>query len=138
MFRRSHGPLAARLPPAPTAPASPSYLPLAPPSQVEISASYCSKPKVFSISMREFEAVHHFVFDLLRRAEDVRVVLRESAHAQQPVHRPAALVAIHRAQLAQPHRQLAIAAQLVAIDQDVARAVHGLEPIFGVVQLHAA
>ena len=86
---------------------------------------------------RELQAAHHFVFDLLRRAEDVRVVLRESAHAQQAVHGAAALVAIHRAELAQPHRQLAIAAQLVAINQDVARTVHGLQPIFGVVELHA-
>ena len=62
----------------------------------------------------ELEAAHHFVFNLLRRAEDVRVVLRESAHAHQPVHHARPLVAIHRAQLAQPHRQIAIAVQLVA------------------------
>ena len=29
---------------------APSYLPLAPPSQVDSSASYSSKPKVFSVS----------------------------------------------------------------------------------------
>ena len=62
----------------------------------------------------ELQAVHDFVFDLLRRAEDMRVVLRESAHAQQPVHDAGALVAIHRAQLAQAHRQIAIAVLLVA------------------------
>jgi hypothetical protein len=30
--------------------------------------------------------------DLLRQAEDVRVVLREAAHAEQAVHRAAALI----------------------------------------------
>ncbi len=67
----------------------------------------------------------------------MRVVLRKSAHAQQPMHHAAALIAIHRAQLAQPHRQLAIAAQLVAINQDVARTVHRLQAVLRVVQLHA-
>ena len=62
----------------------------------------------------ELQAAHHFVFDLLRRAENMRVVLRESAHAHQPVHHARSLVAIHRAQFAQPHRQIAIAVQLVA------------------------
>ena len=46
------------------------------------------------------------------------------------------LVAIDRAQLAQPHRQVAIAAQPVRVDQDVERAVHRLELVFGIVQLH--
>ena len=62
----------------------------------------------------ELQAVHHFVFDLLRRAEDVRVVLREAAHAEQSVQHAGALVAVDRAELAEPHRQVAIAALPVA------------------------
>ena len=115
----------------------PSYLPLAPPSQVESSASYSSKPKVGQRVDGELQAVDDFVFDLLRRAEDVGVVLGEAAHADQAVQHAGALVAVDRAQLAQPHRQVAVAALLVLVDQDVERAVHGLELVFGVVQLHA-
>ncbi len=64
---------------------------------------------------------HHFVFDLLRRAENVRVVLREAAHAEQPVQHAGALIAVDRAQFAQPHRQIAITVLLVGVDQDVER-----------------
>ena len=79
----------------------------------------------------EFDAVLHFLFDLLRHAENVRVVLGEAAHAQQAVQHARALVAIDGAQLSQPHGQLAIAAQSRLVNQDVARAVHGLELIVG-------
>ena len=68
----------------------------------------------------------------------VRVVLREAAHAEQAVQHARALVAVDRAQLAQAHRQVAVAVLLVRVDQDVERAVHRLELVFGVVQLHAA
>ncbi len=67
----------------------------------------------------------------------MRVVLREPAHAQQPVHGPAALVAVHGSEFAQPHRQFAIAAELIAVNQDVARAVHRLQAILGVIEFHA-
>ena len=60
---------------------------------------------------REVDAADHFVFNLLRRAEDVRVVLGKAAHAQQAVHHARTLVAIDRAHLAQPHRQVAIRLQ---------------------------
>ena len=66
------------------------------------------------MSIANCEAVHDFVLDLLRRAEDVRVVLREAADAKQAVHHAGALVAIDGAELAQPHRQVAIAALAVA------------------------
>src|SRR5947209_10796728 len=42
------------------------------------------------------------------RAEDVRVVLREAADAQHAVQRAAPLVAVHRPELADPHRELAV------------------------------
>ena len=47
----------------------------------------------------EFDAVLNFLFDLLGHAEDVRVVLREAAHAQQSVQHARALVAINGAEL---------------------------------------
>ncbi len=64
---------------------------------------------------------------LLLGAEDVRVVLREGAHAQQPVQRARRLVAVHDAEFGEPQRQLAIRAQAVLEDLDVARAVHRLD-----------
>ena len=76
---------------------------------------------------RKIDARLDLRFDLLRHAEDVRVILREAAHAQQAVQHARALVAIHGAQLGQAHRQLAIAAQARFVNQDVARAIHGLE-----------
>ena len=79
----------------------------------------------------EIDAVLNFLFDLLRHAEDVRVVLREAAHAQQAVQHAGALVAIHGAELGQAHRQIAIAAQARLVNQNVARAIHGLELVVG-------
>ena len=85
---------------------------------------------------RELQAADDFVFNLLGSAEDVRVVLRKAAHAQQAVHHARALVAIDGAEFAEPHRQIAIRLQRIFVDQDVARAIHRLEAIFGVVELH--
>lgn len=44
---------------------------------------------------------------MLRRAEDVRVVLLEAAHAREAGERAAQLVAVQRAEVRQPQRQLA-------------------------------
>src|SRR5260370_9726047 len=52
------------------------------------------------------------------------------------MHDAGALVAVNSAELAQAYREIAIAVHTVAINQDVARAIHGLELILGVVQLH--
>ena len=65
--------------------------------------------------------------ELLLGAEDMRVVLREAAHAHQPVHRARRLVAMHHAELGEPQRQVAIALQPVLEDLHVARAVHRLQ-----------
>src|ERR1017187_4142087 len=83
----------------------------------------------------ELEAIHYFVFNLVRGAEDVRVVLREAADAEESVEHAGAFVAVDGAELAEAHRQVAIAALAVGIDQDVERAVHRPELVVGVVQL---
>ena len=59
-----------------------------------------------------------------------------AADAQQPVQRAQALVAVDRAQLRQPHRQVAIRAHLRLVDQDVERAVHRLHVVVAGVRLH--
>ena len=123
--------------PAPTGPALPSYLPLAPPSQVESSASYWSKPKVSSVSMancRQSTTSSSICSGVQKMCASSCVKPRTR---NRPLQHAGALVAVHRAQFAQAHRQVAIAALPVRVDQDVERAVHGLELVFGVVQLHA-
>src|ERR1700722_17677920 len=67
----------------------------------------------------------------------MRIVLRKSAHSQQPVHHAAAFITIYGAQFAQSNRQFAIAVLAVGVNQNVAGAVHGLQTILGVVELHA-
>ena len=64
---------------------------------------------------------------LLLGAEDVGVVLREGAHPHQPVQRARRLVAVHDAELGHAQRQVAVRAQPVLEDLDVARAVHRLD-----------
>jgi hypothetical protein len=68
---------------------------------------------------------------LIRHAKDVRVVLGETAHTQQTVQHARTLVAIHGAQLGQPYGKLPVAAQLRLVNQDVSRAIHGLELVIG-------
>ena len=75
----------------------------------------------------KLDAALHFLLDLLGRAEDVRIVLRETAHAQKTVQHAGTLVAIDGAKLGETHRQFAIAAKVRLENQNVARAIHGLE-----------
>ena len=82
------------------------------------------------------DAGDHLVLNLAGSAEDVRVVLRKAAHAQQAVHGSRALVAIDVAQLGQAHRQVAVTLRRVLVDQDVAGAVHRLQAILGIIQFH--
>ena len=84
----------------------------------------------------EVDAGDDFIFDLAGRAEDVGVVLGKAAHAQQAVHGAGALVAVDVAQLGIALGQVAIALGRVLVDEDVAGAVHRLEPIFGIIQFH--
>ena len=74
------------------------------------------------------EAAEDLVLDLIGSAEDVRVVLGDVAHAQQPVERAARLVAVERGGLREADRELAIAPELAAEEEHVTRAVHRLQP----------
>ena len=68
-----------------------------------------------------------FLGDLRLGAEHVRVVLRERAHAHESVQRARRFVAVHLAELREAVGQIAIAAQVVLEDLDVAGAVHRLD-----------
>src|SRR5580704_7097390 len=94
--------------------------------------------KIFHHSEGEVDASFDFTFDLRRHAENVRVVLSETAHAQEAVEHAAAFVAIHGAEFGEAHGQIAIAAQPRLINKDVARAIHRLELVFGFFDFHGA
>src|SRR2546430_2468788 len=66
------------------------------------------KTEVFENFQGEVDAAYDFVFDLLRSAKNVGIVLSESAHTQQAMHHAGTLVAIHSPQLSQPNGQVAI------------------------------
>ena len=60
--------------------------------------------EIFQHIARELNAIGNFLFDLLRRGKNVRVVLSKTSNAQKSVHDAGTLIAIHRSELAQPHR----------------------------------
>src|SRR5262249_9397149 len=66
---------------------------------------------------------------LLRSAEDVRVVLRETARPHQSVRNARTLVAIDRAVFGQSHWQIAVRSLARFVYLDVERAIHRLEPV---------
>ncbi len=97
---------------------------------------YSLKPKVREDGFGEIDAGDDFVFDLFGGAEDVGIVLGEAADAEQAVHGAGALVAVDVAEFGEADGEVAIALGGIFVDEDVAGAVHGLEAVFGVVELH--
>ncbi len=59
----------------------------------------------------------------------MRVVLRESTHSGETMQRAGQLVAVHGSVLGEPHREVAIAARALLVDEDVHRAVHRLQVV---------
>ena len=85
----------------------------------------------------ERQQAAQLVGELLGRAEDVRVVLGEAPRPQQAVHHARLLVAVHRAELEQPQRQLAVRPLPRPVDEHVHRAVHRLGVVLlPLVELH--
>src|SRR3546814_4675568 len=70
-----------------------------------------------------------FGFHLLRRAEDVAVVLRERTHAHDAVQRTGLFIAMATTELGIPDRQITIRMQAGVVDLHMARAVHRLDRI---------
>ncbi len=66
------------------------------------------------------------VGELILGAEDMRVVLREAAHAHQPVHGARRLVAVDHAELGHAQRQVAVGFQPMLEDLHVAGQFMGL------------
>src|SRR5215469_1357344 len=57
---------------------------------------------------RKLHAANYFALNLLRRAEDMGIILRESAYPEQTVHNPRPFIAIHGSQLAVAGRQVPV------------------------------
>src|SRR3990172_751557 len=74
--------------------------------------------------------------DLVGAAEDVRVVLREAANAEEAVEDAGSLVAVHGAELRHADGQFAVAAEGVLVHLDVERAVHRLHVVVPPVDVH--
>jgi hypothetical protein len=75
--------------------------------------------------------------ELLRGAEDVRIVLGEAPRPEQAVHHPRLLVPVDRPELEQPQRQLAVGALPRGVDEQVHGAVHRLGVVLlPLVELH--
>ncbi len=66
----------------------------------------------------------------------MRIILRETAHAQQPVEHAALLIAVDRAQLGPAERKIAIGAEGGLVDQNMEGAVHRLEIVLLTVHVH--
>ena len=79
--------------------------------------------------VEQLDDVLDLVLHLVPGHEDVRVVLREAAHAEQAVQCARKLVAVHEAQLADAHRQVAVRVRLRLVHQHAARAVHRLDRV---------
>ena len=68
------------------------------------------------------------VVDLVVAAEDVRVVLGQLADAEHPGQHARALLAEEHRVVVEAHRQVAVGARPGAVDEDLLRAVHRLQP----------
>ena len=79
--------------------------------------------------VEELDDILNFVLHLIPCHEDMRVVLREAAHAEQAVQRAGELMAVDQTELTDSERQVAVGVRLARVDHHAARAVHGLDGV---------
>ncbi len=79
--------------------------------------------------LRQLDDAADLGLELVVGAVEVRVVLREAAHAGEAAELARLLEAVDRAELGQAHRQVAVRARLARIHPVVVRAVHRLEQV---------
>ena len=85
--------------------------------------------------IEEVDRVLDLLLDLIRRDEEMRIVLREVADAEQAVELAGLLVAMDEAEFAEAQRQVAVAVLLGVVDEHAARAVHRLDGVVFTVDL---
>src|SRR5271169_3740813 len=66
------------------------------------------KAKILHYGKREINAGFYFAFDLRGCAENVRIILRKAADAEQAMEYAAALIAVDSAEFGETHRKIAI------------------------------
>src|SRR6516165_2423217 len=94
--------------------------------------------EIFHDGEGEVDAGFDFGLDLLRHTEDVGVVLRETADAEEAVENATPLVAVDGAEFSEADGQIAIAAELGPVNEDVAGAIHRLQLVIGLFDFHNA
>ena len=94
------------------------------------------EPKILHHRERKIHARFHFQFNLRRHAENMRVVLRKSAHAQQSMQHAAPFVAIASPVLGESQWKVAVAARPSRINLVMKRAVHRFDVVLLPFQLH--
>src|SRR2546421_3765360 len=112
-------------------------------AQLLVGASGQIEPILQSESLAHYqlddvEQVEDLFLDLVLAQKDVRIVHRQPAHAQHAMQCTRPLVAIHIRDLREPNWQIAVAALLARVNQDVHRAVHRLDAIAHVLRLALA
>ena len=85
--------------------------------------------------IKKVDNVLDFSLNLLRRHEDMGIILGEVAHTEQAVEGTGQFMAMHQAQLTGTQRQVAIAVLLGLVHQHAARAVHRLDSVVLTVNL---
>ncbi len=88
--------------------------------------TYLVETEVFVDAKDQIAHSNRLLRDLLRGAEDVRIILGECAHAHHAVQCSRRLVAMAFPEFGQPAGQVAIARDALLEDLDVAGAVHRL------------
>ena len=86
-----------------------------------------SKAKILVDRHHQIVDLENFRLKLLFRAEDMRVVLRETAHAHQAVQRTRWFVAMNSTEFCKPYREIAVRFQPMLEDLHMTRAIHRLE-----------
>src|SRR5262245_5694806 len=77
----------------------------------------------------EIYDLHNLVFDLIDAAENMGVILSESANTQKSMKNTCFFLAIHRTQLEIFNRKISIRPDLGLINQNMSRTIHRLDSI---------
>ena len=101
--------------------------------QLKVEVSHA---EVLKQAQHELQQVTHLVRCLLLRHIRVGVVLANHAHAGQALQHAGLLVTVHGAELEETQRQLTVRAATRTVNLVVHRAVHGLQTVMTVIQLH--
>ena len=96
------------------------------------------EPKFGKDGLRQVEHSEDLVRELLGQAEDVSIILREAAHAEEAVQRARALVPVDSPELGPAQGEVAVRARAVLVDEHVEGAVHRPYLVLRALDLHLA